>query len=82
MKLLYNRKSNSLNCQWTYSSHKKTVFNILFVDSLRVCASCDGSVHVSYFFFFYFILIPNAIEKNQHFSSSWNRFGIHLLEKS
>ena len=81
MKLLYNRKSNSLNCQWTYSSHKKTVFNILFVDSLRVCASCDGSVHVNYFFFLFF-LIPNAIEKSNTSPSSWNRFGIHLLEKS
>ena len=34
-------------CQWTYSQHKRSVTGLLFVESLGVCASCDGSIHVT-----------------------------------
>ncbi|GAB6021712.1 hypothetical protein CHUAL_004292 [Chamberlinius hualienensis] len=34
------------NCQWTYSNHKKSVFSVTFLDSLRLAASCDSTVHV------------------------------------
>ena len=39
-------KKNVQNCQWTYTHHKKPVFSLLFIENLRVCASCDGSVHI------------------------------------
>ena len=38
--------ANKRSCQWTYGQHKKPVFNLLFIEGLRMCASCDGSVHV------------------------------------
>lgn len=39
-------KVSRKSCQWTYTQHKKPVFGLLFIESLRMCASCDGSVHV------------------------------------
>ncbi|CAF0855447.1 unnamed protein product [Brachionus calyciflorus] len=39
-------KKNQQNCQWTYNQHKKPITSVLFIESLRVCVSCDGSVHV------------------------------------
>ncbi len=39
-------KVNKKTCQWTYTQHKKPVFGLLFIESLRMCVSCDGSVHV------------------------------------
>lgn len=39
-------KINKKTCQWTYAQHKRPVFGLLFIDSLRMCASCDGSIHV------------------------------------
>ena len=32
--------------RWTYTQHKKSVFSVLFVNSLRVVASCDSTVHL------------------------------------
>ncbi|XP_057667773.1 WD repeat-containing protein 81 isoform X2 [Diorhabda carinulata] len=33
-------------CQWTYSSHKKSILSITFLESLRLVASCDSIVHI------------------------------------
>ena len=41
-----NKLSNKKTCQWTYAQHKRPVFGLLFIESLRMCASCDGSIHV------------------------------------
>ena len=38
-------------CQWTYTAHKKSVFAVTFLESVRVAASCDSTVHVRYYFF-------------------------------
>lgn len=46
LKLHGGNKKNQQTCQWTYSHHKKPVNSLLFLESLRVCVSCDGSVHV------------------------------------
>lgn len=43
---LVGSRKNQQTCQWTYNQHKKSVFSLLFIDGLRVCASCDGSVHI------------------------------------
>lgn len=38
---------NSISsCQWTYTSHRKSILAITFIESLRLAASCDGIVHV------------------------------------
>ncbi|CAH0384398.1 unnamed protein product [Bemisia tabaci] len=34
------------NCQWTYTSHKKSVMSLVFVDKHRVIASTDATVHL------------------------------------
>ncbi|XP_014671138.1 PREDICTED: WD repeat-containing protein 81-like isoform X2 [Priapulus caudatus] len=35
-------------CQWTYTGHRKSksVFAVAFLESMRLAASCDGSVHI------------------------------------
>nr|XP_006817040.1 PREDICTED: WD repeat-containing protein 81-like [Saccoglossus kowalevskii] len=38
--------SSRMSCQWTYNSHKKSVFNVTFLESMRLCASCDSNVHI------------------------------------
>ncbi|ELT99451.1 hypothetical protein CAPTEDRAFT_196137 [Capitella teleta] len=35
-----------VGCQWTYKSHRRSVFSVHFLESSRLVASCDGSVHV------------------------------------
>ena len=42
--LFFHRVSH----QWNYTQHKKSVFSVAFVDSLRLVATCDSTVHVSY----------------------------------
>ena len=32
--------------RWTYTHHKKSVFSVIFVNSLRLVASCDSTVHL------------------------------------
>ena len=36
----------SKNGRWTYAQHKKSVFSVLFLHSLRLVASCDSSLHL------------------------------------
>ncbi|XP_022916649.1 WD repeat-containing protein 81 isoform X2 [Onthophagus taurus] len=38
--------SNICNCQWTYTSHRKSILAITFVEANRLIASCDGTVHI------------------------------------
>lgn len=33
-------------CQFTYRSHNKPMWDLTFVDSLRLLASTDGKIHV------------------------------------
>ncbi|KAK7504154.1 hypothetical protein BaRGS_00004458, partial [Batillaria attramentaria] len=33
-------------CQFTYQHHKKSVFSVAYVESMRQLASCDSTVHV------------------------------------
>ncbi|XP_064623672.1 WD repeat-containing protein 81-like [Lineus longissimus] len=33
-------------CQWTYTAHKKSVFAVTFLESIRVAATCDSTVHL------------------------------------
>ena len=32
--------------RWVYNGYRKSVFAITFLESLRLAATCDGSVHV------------------------------------
>ncbi|XP_070577018.1 WD repeat-containing protein 81-like isoform X2 [Ptychodera flava] len=45
---LHNHGNGSarMSCQWTYGLHKKSVFSVNFIESMRYCASCDNTVHV------------------------------------
>ncbi|XP_041353185.1 WD repeat-containing protein 81-like [Gigantopelta aegis] len=38
--------SSRVSFQWNYTQHKKSVFSVAFVDSLRLVASCDSTVHI------------------------------------
>ncbi|XP_076442450.1 WD repeat-containing protein 81-like [Babylonia areolata] len=38
--------TSKLPCQWTYQHHKKSVFSVAYVESMRQVASCDSTVHV------------------------------------
>lgn len=38
--------SAQVPCQWTYTQHRKSVFAVSFLDSLRLVGSCDSTVHV------------------------------------
>lgn len=35
-----------MNCQWTYSNHKKAVLSVIFHEPLHIAASTDGIIHV------------------------------------
>ncbi len=35
-----------MNCQWTYSNHKKAVLSVLFHEPLHIAASTDGIIHI------------------------------------
>ncbi|PRD24903.1 UNVERIFIED_CONTAM: Wdr81 [Trichonephila clavipes] len=39
--------SSHIPCQWTYTQHRKSVFAVSFLNSLRLVGSCDSTVHVS-----------------------------------
>ncbi|ODM88202.1 WD repeat-containing protein 81 [Orchesella cincta] len=39
-------ESMVMNCQWTYSNHKKAVLSVLFHEPLHIAASTDGIVHI------------------------------------
>ncbi|KFM78641.1 WD repeat-containing protein 81, partial [Stegodyphus mimosarum] len=38
--------SSLVPCQWTYTQHRKSVFAVSFLDSLRLVGSCDSTVHI------------------------------------
>ncbi|XP_048259803.1 WD repeat-containing protein 81-like [Haliotis rufescens] len=38
--------SGKMSFQWSYSQHKKSVFSVAYLDSVRQVASCDSSVHI------------------------------------
>ncbi|KAK3093971.1 hypothetical protein FSP39_022380 [Pinctada imbricata] len=33
-------------CQMTYHRHKKSIFSVVYLDSVRLVATCDSSVHI------------------------------------
>ncbi|CAG5133520.1 unnamed protein product, partial [Candidula unifasciata] len=37
---------NKQHCQFCYSRHKKSVFSVVYVESMRLVASCDSTVHL------------------------------------
>ncbi|UJR33618.1 hypothetical protein I4U23_021053 [Adineta vaga] len=41
-----NDNATKVESRWSYNGHRKSVFAISFLDSLRLAATCDGSVHV------------------------------------
>ncbi|KAF8785971.1 WD repeat-containing protein 81-like [Argiope bruennichi] len=38
--------SSHIPCQWTYTQHRKSVFAVSFLKSLRLVGSCDSTVHI------------------------------------
>ena len=32
--------------QWSYTSHKKSILNVSFLENMRLVASCDTTVHI------------------------------------
>ncbi|XP_045187189.2 WD repeat-containing protein 81-like [Mercenaria mercenaria] len=38
--------SGRCRCQWSYDRHKKSVFSVAYLETLRLVASCDSTVHV------------------------------------
>ncbi|GIY32237.1 WD repeat-containing protein 81 [Caerostris extrusa] len=38
--------SSHVPCQWTYTQHRKSVFAVSFLKSLRLVGSCDSTVHI------------------------------------
>ncbi|KAG8198047.1 hypothetical protein JTE90_001881 [Oedothorax gibbosus] len=38
--------SSQVPCQWTYNQHRKSVFAVSFLNSLRLVGSCDSTVHI------------------------------------
>ncbi|XP_077992246.1 WD repeat-containing protein 81-like [Glandiceps talaboti] len=38
--------TSRIACQWTYGLHKKSVFSVNFIESMRLCASCDNNIHI------------------------------------
>ncbi|KAG1653323.1 WD repeat-containing protein 81 [Nymphon striatum] len=38
--------SHHTSCQFSYTNHKKSVYSVTFLDSVRLVGSCDGSVHI------------------------------------
>lgn len=45
--------STQVPCQWTYTQHRKSVFAVSFLDSLRLVGSCDSTVHVINFLLYF-----------------------------
>ncbi|CAF1331576.1 unnamed protein product [Adineta ricciae] len=41
-----NDNATKVESRWSYTGHRKSVFAISFLESLRLAATCDGSVHV------------------------------------
>ncbi|XP_062604872.1 WD repeat-containing protein 81-like isoform X2 [Saccostrea cucullata] len=33
-------------CQYTYNGHKKSIFSIVYLDTVQLVASCDSNVHI------------------------------------
>lgn len=57
--------------RWSYNGYRKSVFAISFLESLRLAATCDGSVHVS----------PSQRTGDERYGStgrSWIRFVVKL----
>ena len=46
------------SCQYSYKAHKRPLWDLAFIDSLRLIASVDGSVHVRTFSLFNTKLSP------------------------
>ncbi|XP_069116265.1 WD repeat-containing protein 81-like isoform X2 [Argopecten irradians] len=42
----YGDGAHKSKCQWTYQHHKKSVFSVAYLDSVRLVASCDSTVHI------------------------------------
>ena len=38
--------TNTMGPQWSYSSHKRSVTNVSFLESLRLAVSCDTTAHI------------------------------------
>ncbi|CAF0761079.1 unnamed protein product [Rotaria sordida] len=41
-----NDNATKVESRWSYSGYRKSVFAISFLESLRLAATCDGSVHI------------------------------------
>ncbi|XP_033731167.1 WD repeat-containing protein 81-like [Pecten maximus] len=42
----YGDGAHKSKCQWTYQHHKKSVFSVAYLESVRLVASCDSTVHI------------------------------------
>ncbi|XP_021379977.1 WD repeat-containing protein 81-like isoform X2 [Mizuhopecten yessoensis] len=42
----YGDGAHKSRCQWTYQQHKKSVFSVAYLESVRLVASCDSTVHI------------------------------------
>lgn len=38
--------TTSMNAQWSYNLHKKSVMSVIFLDSIHLAVSCDTTIHI------------------------------------